>query len=251
MIKVEGVSFKYNEKSILNNISLDIDKGKFLSIIGPNGSGKTTLLNLLTGYLSNHKGIIQYKGKNISDYRVEELSQNFAIINQKGDIKFPFTCLEIVMMGRKPFLKRINKLSQIDKKIVYKAMETTDTLKFANSLVTKISGGEFQRVMIAKALTQDPKVLFLDEAFSAMDISQKIKCLKLIKRLVETKNLTVISVIHDLNLAYMFSDEVCVLKEGKVVAKGQTKDVMTTDFIAHVFDIEVDQIEDKGFLIRA
>ncbi len=251
MIKVENVSFKYNEKRILDSISLDVDEGKFLSIIGPNGSGKTTLLNLLTGYLSNHKGSIQYMGKNISNYSVEELSQNFATINQNGDIKFPFTCLEIVMMGRKPFLKRINRLSQIDKKIVYKAMEITDTLKFANSIITQISGGEFQRVMIAKALTQEPKVLFLDEAFSAMDISQKIKCLKLIKRLVETKNLTVISVIHDLNLTYMFSDEVCVLKDGKVVANGRTNDIMTTEFIGDVFDIQVDQIEDKGFLIRA
>ncbi|CAH2212030.1 ABC transporter ATP-binding protein [Tepidibacter aestuarii] len=251
MIKVEAVSFKYNEKMILDSISLDVDKGKFLSIIGPNGSGKTTLLNLLTGYLKADKGSIEYMGKNISNYSVEELSQNFAVINQKGDIKFPFTCLEIVMMGRKPFLKRINKLSQIDKKIVYKAMESTDTLKFANSIITQISGGEFQRVMIAKALTQEPKVLFLDEAFSAMDISQKIKCLKIIKKLVDTKNVTVISVIHDLNLAYMFSDEVCVLKDGKVVANGKTNDVMTTDFIGEVFDIQVDQVEDKGFLIRA
>ncbi|SHK40488.1 ABC transporter ATP-binding protein [Tepidibacter formicigenes] len=249
MFKVRNVSFSYKDKVILDDINFSIEKGKFLSIIGPNGSGKTTLLNLLTGYLEKKSGSIEFLDKEIRNYSVEELSKNFAIISQNEDIKFPFTCLEIVMMGRNPFRERMKKLSEKDLDIVYKAMKITDTLKFSDSLITQISGGEFQRVILARALTQKPNILFLDEAFSAMDISQRIKALKIIKNLVIKEELTVVSIIHDLNLAYMFSDEVCVLKEGKLVALGSPNNIMTTEFINEVFDINVDRIENKGFLI--
>ncbi|SHH40298.1 ABC transporter ATP-binding protein [Tepidibacter thalassicus] len=249
MLKVQNVSFSYKDKVVLDDISFSMGKGKFLSIIGPNGSGKTTLLNLLTGYLEKKTGSIKFLGKEIKNYSVEELSRNFAIINQNTNIRFPFTCLEIVMMGRNPFRERMKKLSENDMEIVYKSMEITDTLKFSDSLITQISGGEFQRVMLARALSQKPSILFLDEAFSAMDISQRIKSLKLIKGLVIKEGLTVVSIIHDLNLAYMFSDEVCVLKEGKMVAFGKCSDIMTADFINEVFDINVDRIDNRGFLI--
>jgi iron complex transport system ATP-binding protein len=133
--------------------------------------------------------------------------------------------------------------------IVYEAMEMTHTLQFADCLVTQISGGEFQRVLFARALTQTPKVLFLDEAFSAMDVSYRIQSLKQIQELVKMKKLTVVSIIHDLNLAYTFSDQVCVLKEGTIFAMGKPDEVMTETLIYDVFNIDVCKVKDQGFLV--
>lgn len=249
MFDVRDLWFRYGVKNVLKNVNFSLESGKFFAIIGPNGSGKTTLLNLLTGSLKRKKGDIVFLGKSIETYPIEELARFFAIINQGVSIKFPFTCLEIVMMGRHPFTNRLRQLSEEDMDIVYEAMSLTDTVKFSETLITEVSGGEFQRVMFARALAQKPQVLFLDEAFSGMDISHKIRSLKLIKNLVEKDQLTVIAIMHDLNLAYSFSDNVIVLKEGEIQGNDAPKKLMTPAFINTVFDIHVHQIEDKGLIV--
>ncbi len=251
MLKVNHISFDYGEKKIVKDISFSVEKGKFLSIIGPNGSGKTTLLNILTGHLKKKEGKVKFLDKEMEKYSVEEISKHFAVISQNTSIRFPFTALEIVMMGRNPFKERMKNLNKKEMEKIYHVMEITDTLKFANSLITQVSGGEFQRIILARALVQNPKVLFLDEAFSAMDIAHRIKALRLIKSLVEKENLTVISILHDLNLAYTFSDKVCVLKEGKLEGIGNPQEVMTPSLMDEIFGIKVQKVENKGFLILA
>jgi iron complex transport system ATP-binding protein len=192
---------------------------------------------------------VNFLGRSVDRYAIEHLAKFFAIINQGASIKFPFTCLEIVMMGRHPFTKRMQRLSRADMDIVYESMHLTDTLKFAENLIPEISGGEFQRVMFARALAQKPKVLFLDEAFSGMDMSHRIRSLKLIKNLVEKEQLTVIAIMHDLNLAYSFSDEVIVLSKGKIQGHNAPKTLMTESFINTVFDVNVYHVEDKGLIV--
>ena len=246
---VNNLCFRYGAKSVLHNISFTLQQGKFISIIGPNGSGKTTLLNVLTGALQKHRGEVLFLGRSIESYRIEQLARYFAAINQGLSIKFPFTCLEIVMMGRHPHARRMQALTRVDMEIVYKAMEKTDTLAFAETLITEVSGGEFQRVVFARALAQKPQVLFLDEAFSGMDISHHIYSLKLIKELVKQEDLTVIAIMHDLNLAYTFSDAVIVLKGGEVQGYDTPENLLTTSFIKAVFNVNVHHIEDKGLIV--
>lgn len=250
MFEIENLNFSYGEKKILHDVSFELKEGSFISIIGPNGSGKTTLINLINGINIAYVGNIKYLNKNLLEYSVEEKAKNFSIISQKSGIDFPFTCMEIVMMGRNPYKNRLNSLSEKDLKIVVDVMKKTDTFKFANSLITEISGGELQRIILARALAQNPGVLFLDEAFSAMDISYKVNAIKLIKRLVKEEGLTVVSVMHDINIAYNFSDEVCVLKEGKLQGFGKPQDFITESFIYNVFDIEVEKIGNKGFFVK-
>ncbi len=249
MFKINDLWFRYDSKYILKSINLTIKKGSFISIIGPNGSGKTTLMNLLTGNLKKDTGEIFFLDKLLHAYSIETLAQVITVIYQKANIQFPFTCLEIVMMGRNPFKQRMKPLSEKDMEIVYEAMEVTDTLKFTDSLITEISGGEMQRVILARALAQEPQVLFLDEAFSAMDIAYRLRSLKLISQLVKEKNVTVISIMHDLNMAYAFSDEVIVLKEGKIRGTDCPQNLMTASFIKEIFDIDVYHVKGKGLIV--
>ncbi|MCT4564603.1 MAG: ABC transporter ATP-binding protein [Maledivibacter sp.] len=250
MFNIDNLNFSYGKKKILHNIELKLKEGTFVSIIGPNGSGKTTLINLINGMNMTYSGNIKYFNKDLIEYSVEERAKNFSIISQQGRVDFPFTCIEIVMMGRNPYKNRLNSLGEKDLKLVVDVMKKTDTFKFANSLITEISGGELQRIILARALAQNPRVLFLDEAFSAMDISYKINAIKLIKKLVEKEGLTVISVMHDINIAYNFSDEVCVLKEGRLQGFGAPKGFICENFIYDVFNIEVEKVGDKGFFVK-
>ncbi|WP_432402298.1 ABC transporter ATP-binding protein [Wukongibacter sp. M2B1] len=250
MFKIENVNFSYGNKKILHDIDFGIRKGTFLSIIGQNGSGKTTLMNLLNGMNIDYSGSIKYLDRDLPDYNISERSKNFSIISQKNTIEFPFTCMEVVMMGRNPYKNRLNSLSEEDIRLVIDVMKKTNTLKFANSLITEISGGEFQRIILARALAQNPRVLFLDEAFSAMDISYKINAIKLIKKLVKEEGLTVISVMHDINIAYKFSDEICALKQGRLHGVGKPDEFITEDFILDVFNIEVEKVDNKGFFVK-
>ncbi len=250
MFKIDNINFSYGSKRILHDISFQIKEGAFLSLIGPNGSGKTTLINLLNGMKTDYTGNIEYLDRNLIEFSVEEKAKNFSVISQKNGIDFPFTCMEIVMMGRTPYKNRLSSLSEKDLEVVIDVMKKTKTLKFANSLINEVSGGEFQRIILARALAQNPRVLFLDEAFSAMDISYKINAIKLIKELVKEHGLTVVSVMHDINIAFNFSDEVCALKGGKLMGFGKPSEFITEGFIYDVFNIEVEKVENKGFFVK-
>lgn len=250
MIKLENIYFSYGKKEILRDIRLEIKGGQFVSIIGANGSGKTTLLNVLFGLEKSQTGKIIINDKELSKYTIEERAKMFSFVSQRHDVKFPFSCLEVVMMGRNPYKSRLKPLSKEDINIVYQVMEETETIKFADTSITEISGGEYQRVILARALAQNTPILFLDEAFSAMDISYKMKAIKILKKRVKKYNLTVISVMHDMNLAYSLSDSVCVLGKGRIIAHDCPKVCMDEELIKEAFDISVEKIEGKGFFIK-
>lgn len=248
MINVENLHFGYAAKPALQDIFLSIGQGSFCGIVGPNGSGKTTLLNLITGQLTTALGHISLKGRDIRSYRIDELARHIAIVPQNMDIKFPYTCLEIVSMGRTPYKSRLQGLNDKDVAIVEEAMRLTDTLEFAGRLVTELSGGERQRVLFAKALAQQPEVLFLDESFSNMDIYYSIKCLNLLRRLC-TQGLTVVAIIHDLNLVSTFCSEAVVLKNGRLIKHGFAPEVLNPELIAEVFHINVVRAGETGLAV--
>ena len=248
MIHVENLQFGYATKPVLEDISLEVSQGSFCGIVGPNGSGKTTLLNLITGQLAAASGHISLKGRDISSYPIVELARHIAIVPQNMDIKFPYTCLEIVSMGRTPYKSRLQGLTDQDVAIVEEAMRLTDTLDFAGRLITELSGGERQRVLFAKALSQQPEVLFLDESFSNMDIYYSIKCLGLLQKLCR-QGLTVVAIIHDLNLVSTFCSEAVVLKNGRLVQTGSAPEVLSPQLIAEVFRINVVRAGETGLAV--
>lgn len=251
MIKVEDIQFDYTAKEVLKDISLSIRQGSFTGIVGPNGSGKTTLLNIITGQLKAASGSITIKGRDIGSYKIEELARHVAIVPQNMDIRFPYTCLEIVGMGRTPYKTRLQGLTGEDLDIIENAMRLTDTLAFAGRLVTELSGGERQRVIFAKALAQKPDILFLDESFSNMDIYYSIKCLNLLKELCAKQGLTVVAIIHDLNLASAFCSDAAVLKAGRLVKHGPASSVLDPELIREVFNIKVVRAGETGLAVLA
>ncbi len=250
LFRVTNLSFSYDHKKVLSDINFSLSKGNFVSIIGPNGSGKTTLLNLLMRFLFPLKGEIFFKDKLLTAYKPREMAQEIAYVPQDSNIRFPFTCLEVVLTGRTPYQHRMRKPSDEDLQIVLRCMEETDTLKLAESLITEISGGERQRIVLAKALAQTPEVYFLDEAFSAMDIHYRIDCLSLLKKLVIEKQATVVAVMHDINMADNYSDQVLALHEGKLLNWGAREKVMQPDFLKTLFKVEVERYHQRGLLIK-
>ena len=254
MLCVDNLGFRYTHQSAdrpqtLQEVSLTVTKGCFCGIVGPNGSGKTTLLNLVTGQLQASAGKVWLKGRETGDYSLEELARKMAVVPQNLDIRFPFTCLDIVLMGRIPHKSRMTDFSAADLEQAQRAMELTGTLDFADRLITELSGGERQRVVFAKALAQQPEILFLDEAFSNMDVYHSIRCLNLLGQLCREQGLTVVSIMHDLNLTSAFCTDVAVLRAGRLVANGPAAATLTPERIREVFRIHVIRAGERGLAI--
>lgn len=248
ILQAININFYYGKQHVLKNINFSIEQNKFVSIIGLNGSGKTTLFNLMCGYTKPYSGYINYKNRNINQMSILERAKEFAVIHQKED-SFPFTCIETVILGLYPHRARFGKLNDNQLQSVKSVMELTDTYKFADKLVNQISGGELQRLNLARALLQNPKILFMDEAMSELDICTKIKMTKVLKNLISQKGISVVAINHDINTAYKFSDTIIALKDGQIRAIGSPKSIMTEPFFKDVFEVEAEIFYDKGFFI--
>lgn len=249
MFTVKKLNFSYGNKRVIKDISFSIDHGQFITIIGTNGAGKTTLLNLLIHFLIPDNGEIYFFGRALYEYSFNELSKIIAYVPQEINIRTPFTCIDIVSMGRKPFKDRFERLNNEDLDIIYKSMEETDILKLSDSLINEISCGERQRVLFAKALSQNPKVFFLDEAFSAMDINYRIRCLNLLKKMIVKDGISVISIMHDLNMTDIYSDTILALDKGKVVKYGKKEDVLAIDFVNSLFKVRIKKVGRQGLIV--
>jgi iron complex transport system ATP-binding protein len=254
MLRVDNLSFSYTHQAAdrpqtLHEVNLAVAAGRFFGVVGPNGSGKTTLLNLVTGQLQPTAGRVLLQGRENKDYSLEELARQVAVVPQNLEIRFPFTCLDIVLMGRMPHKSRMTDFSPTDLEQAHRAMELTETLGFADRLITELSGGERQRVVFAKALAQQPQILFLDEAFSNMDVYHSIRCLNLLGRLCREQGLTVVSIMHDLNLTSAFCSDVAVLQAGRLVCAGPAASTLTPERIREVFRIHVVRAGEKGLAI--
>lgn len=240
-IELDKVNFSYtiqNKESIsfkLSDVSFTISKGTFLSILGPNGSGKSTLLRIIDKILLPISGNIKIFEKDYYTISRKELSKYISYVPQTIPANFPFTVFEIVLMGRTPYLGGIGFENKKDIEIAIAAMEKTDTIHLANRRIQNISGGEMQRVFLARALTQQAPILLLDEPNTHLDLKHQIDILNLIKKLTQEIELTVISVFHDINLASLYSDLILVLNQGKVYTFGRPETVLNEENIRQVF----------------
>lgn len=239
-LSIDNVSFSYHSSTpTLLNVSFDVQKGEFLSLVGPNGSGKTTLLRLLDRILLPRKGSIILDGKDITAYPRAELARKVASVPQDTNIQFPFTALEIVLMGRSPHNRGAMFENEHDIALALEMLKTTDTQHLAGQPITTLSGGERQRVFIARALAQQPEILLMDEPNAHLDIAHQLEVFNIIRRLNRERGLTVVSVSHDLNLASTYSDRIGMLVCGSLAAIGTPNDVLTEETIARVFRTEV------------
>jgi len=249
MISIHDLSFSYGKKLIFNGLTLDIPKGQFVSIIGPNGCGKSTLLKLIGGDIDYQQGYISIEGKSLGEYSTIEISKKLAFNRQNMNGLFPFTCLDYLLMGRRPHKKQFEDYTQDDFEKVEHVLKQTDTQNFLPKKLNEISGGELQRINVAKSLIQDTPYLLLDESFSAMDIYHTIGTLNLLKKLTQSGK-TIVCVMHDLNLVYQFSDYVILFKQGKIYDTGAPNDVLKEKSIKDVYGIDVDYIDNRGFIFR-
>lgn len=239
MIEVRDLHCGYPERKVLQGITFSVSPGEFVGVLGPNGSGKTTLLLALSGIVPIVSGWIAFHGISLSRLKPRERARTMASVAQDSQVRFPFSCREIVRMGRYPHQKRFQVESVEDERVVARALQITDSEELADRLIMSISGGERQRVVMARALAQETPVLLLDEATSAMDIHRKLQIFRVLENLNRGEELTILAVLHDVNLAALFCRRLVFLKEGRVVADGPTEAVLTEEVLQDVYDTEV------------
>jgi iron complex transport system ATP-binding protein len=235
MIEVNSIFFRYLEDWVLQDVSFQVGKGEFIGVIGPNGSGKTTLLKILYRLLSPQRGEVLFERVPLKKMSQRDIAKRIAVVAQETYPVFPFRVIEIVLMGRSPYLGHLMFESEKDLEIAKKAMEWTEILPISERPIDELSGGERKRVFIARALAQEPEVILLDEPTANLDIHHQIEFLDFILALNRERGLTIIMASHDLNLASEFCDRLILLQKGEIFKIGSPKEVITRENIERVY----------------
>ncbi|NLM09328.1 MAG: heme ABC transporter ATP-binding protein [Clostridiaceae bacterium] len=236
-VKVEDLSFSYGNREVLKNICASFKPGMVCGLLGPNGSGKTTLLKNIASILKPEKNAVYINCRDITKMTPPEIAKEMALVPQSTNIDFDFTVEDIVMMGRTPHIKGFSNETNEDREIVQWALETARVNHLKGRSIKSISGGELQRVVIARALAQKTRIILLDEPVSQLDIHHQLSIMETITRLSHEQKLTIVTVLHDLNLAAEYCDIIYLLKDGCIVCGGPPKEVLTYDKIENVYDI--------------
>ena len=238
-LQISQGSFSYLDGLVLHNISLSVKSGEMVGLIGPNGSGKTTLIKLASGVLKPNQGEIRLDGSGLTQLSRKSIARSVAVVPQQFHIPFAFTASEVVALGRIPFLKPFAGGSEVDKQFVSSALELVGISELKERRFDELSGGERQKVILAMALAQQPKLLLLDEPIVHLDIAHQVEILELVRSLNVERGLTVIAAMHDLNLAALYFDRLVLLKEGRVSADGTPAQVLTEEKIQEAFSASV------------
>jgi iron complex transport system ATP-binding protein len=238
ILKVNGVECRYGSIKVLSDVNLEVNAGDFVGLLGPNGSGKTTLLKSISRVLKPYGGAIYLDKSDIYTLKPVEVARQLAVVPQETTVGFNFSVMDVVLMGRNPHMGRFQMESQKDLDIARHAMELTNSWVLADRHINELSGGEKQRVIIARALAQEPQILLLDEPMTHLDIVNQLEVMDLVKSLCKNNGLMVIAVIHDLNLAARYCNRALLLKDNKVFAAGDIDNVLTTENIKNVFQVD-------------
>ncbi len=240
MIEVKNVYAGYDNKEVLKGISFTVDKGECLSVIGQNGCGKSTLLRVMSGII-DYRGEIIIDGVDLKMYKSKDLARKVCMLSQSTHIYFNYTVYDTVMMGRYPHQKGgvFGGISKEDRFAVEEALKVVDIYELKDDYIDELSGGQLQRVFLAKVIAQDPEILLLDEPTNHLDLNYQIELIKFLKRWGKEKGKTVVGVIHDLNLAMELSKKTLLISSGKVVAHGENLDVFTSTAFKGIYNTEV------------
>lgn len=244
-IEAKNLAFSYPNRPVLEQVSLAVERGEMLGILGPNGSGKTTLLRLLSGVLEGN-GELKINGQAIRAYKRRELSRLIAVVPQESQVSFPYTVAEMVLMGRASRHNPLAFESEADREVARRSMALTGVLALVDRYLHELSGGEKQRVIIARALAQEPEILLLDEPSAFLDLKHQVQILDLLRRLNRERALTVVAALHDLNLAALYFPRLMMLREGKIFCDGPPAEVLTEKTIEEIYGVRVRVEADSG-----
>lgn len=242
MIKIRNLNFGYKNKKILKDINVTIPKGKISIIIGNNGCGKSTLLKSMCNIITPQSGDIYFNDTNIKDISVKEVSKMVSFVHQTPKIPEEVTIEELCMMGRNPHKRLFDRINEEDMQIIKKAMQMTDVWDLKDQTLLNLSGGQRQRAFIALALSQGTDIIFLDEPTTYLDINYQYEILDLLKKLNREYNKTIVMVIHDLNQAEAYADNVILMSQGKIINEGNPSEVITENSINKIFKLKCEKV---------
>ena len=238
-LEARGLRFAYDGLEALRGIDLSVGPGEIVGLLGPNGSGKSTVIRLLSGVLGGYGGSARLDGEEIARMPRRALARRVAVVPQEPSFGFPFSALEIALMGRHPHLAGLAFESERDVALARAALERCGAAALASRSIQELSSGERQRVVFARALAQQPRMLLLDEPASFLDIRHQVEVYDVVRALVAERSCSVLTVLHDLNLAAEYCDRIYLLREGRIEAAGPTAEVLTYANLTRVFDTEV------------
>ena len=240
ILEARAIRFRFpgSDSPLFEGLSLTVQPGEFVGLIGPNGSGKTTLLRLLSGTLAADGGEIFLAGRPIRSYRPRDRARIVAVVPQESQVLFNFTVLEMVLMGRAPHLGLLGLEGPRDFEIAREALQQMDLIGLENKPLREVSSGERQRARVARALAQEPRVLLLDEATAFLDLKHRMRIGLNLVRLNREQGLTIVAISHDLNLAARFGSRLVILERGHLVADGEPASVLTPDLLRRVYETE-------------
>jgi iron complex transport system ATP-binding protein len=249
MLNVEQIEVGYNQKTVLRSVSLDMQPGELLAVIGPNGSGKSTLIRAVSGILPLRSGRITIDGKNLTEIHDQERARLIAVVPQARNLPSAFSAREVVSLGRTPYLSWLGQLSEADKSRIDQVMQQTDTLEFADRLVGELSGGEQQRLLLARALVQDTPILLLDEPTTHLDLQFQYGLMQRVHKLAHPAEpgmqaRAVLLALHDLNLAYEYADKVALLVKGRITHFGKPEEVLQPEILSEVYNVPLVKLKD-------
>ena len=246
MLELRNVSCGYDNIDVVRDITFEAKRGEILCIVGPNGCGKSTLLKAI-GKLIEYKGDISLDSKNIENLNRKELAKNIALMTQTNNIYFPYTVYETVSLGRYAYLKgALSSLSKEDNDIIIESIKSVGLIELKDKLISELSGGQLQRVFLARAFAQNPQVILLDEPTNHLDLKCQVEILEYLSLWAKKNNKIVIGVLHDLNLVNLFSENIVMLSNGEVIGKGTPEEVFLEAELEKVYNINV-----KSFMLKA
>ncbi|MFH1784347.1 MAG: ABC transporter ATP-binding protein [bacterium] len=239
ILSISQLICRYGNIVAVDGIDFGIKKGEFIGIIGPNGSGKSTILKAIMKSIKPESGNIYLRGTDTKHLKAKQIAQSIAVVPDETHVSFAFTAFDVVMMGRMPYLGRFDFETKKDEEIVEECTRRTGTIDLKERFINELSSGERQRVIIAQALAQEPDIILLDEPTTHLDINHEVGIFDLLKDLKKKMNLTIIAVLHDLNIASLYCDRLLLLKEGKLVIEGSPDKVITEENIGKVYKTDV------------
>ncbi len=246
MLEINEVRCGYDNKEIVKGVSFNVKRGNNLCIVGPNGCGKSTLLKSIANLL-DYKGNIKIDSKEVNKLNRKDLAKNVALMSQASNIYFPYTVYETVALGRYAHLKGVfSKINKKDNEIIIKSIANVGLSDIKDKLISELSGGQLQRVYLARAFAQDPDVILLDEPTNHLDLKCQIEILDYLNKWTKENNKIVVAVLHDLNLVQTFGEKVVMMDEGKVIISGTPKEVLNGEKLKEVYGVDV-----KEFMVEA